>query len=115
VERDRELCPAFLTEDFEAAAREADAAVREVRELVAEASRMVSADGLIGNEPLRTWLYRQPAWRDAQRAIQWQFRARAALEQTGLPLPPDARAAGERAQSEFLALGNLVAQEDERT
>ncbi len=101
VERERELCPAFLIEDFEAAAREADAAVMRLRELAADVS------------PAN--LTARPEWGQAQRAIQWEFRARAALEQTGLPLPPEALAAAERARSGLLALGTSLAREEDRT
>ncbi len=101
VERERELCPAFLIEDFDAAARDADAAVTRLRELAAD----VSPSDLTA----------RPEWGQAQRAIQWEFRARAALEQTGLPLPADALAAAERARSGLLALGTSLAREQDRT
>ena len=88
-------------EDFEAAARAADGAVKRLREL--------AADGSPGNPTAR------PEWAQAQRAIQWEFRARAALEQTGLPLPPEALAAAERARSGLLALGTSLARNQDHT
>ena len=100
-----ELCPAFLIEDFETAAREADAAVRRLCQLASNAASRMTAEHLIDGEPLGAWLHRQPDWQQAQHAVQRQFRARAALEQTGLPLPADALAAAERAQADFARLG----------
>jgi hypothetical protein len=94
VERERELCPAFLIDDFEAAAREAAAAVARVNEIASKAVTDITADDLMA----------QPEWERAQRALQWQFRARAALEMTGLPLPPEARERADRVQAEFSAL-----------
>lgn len=91
VHRDRELCPAFLIEDFEAAARDAEIAVRRLGELAASASSPN--------------LMARPEWADAERAIQWQFRARAALEATGLLPSADALARADRAQADFAALG----------
>lgn len=88
---ERELCPAFLIEDFEAAAREADAAVKRLCDVASNAAE--------------TDLTARPEWEQAQRAIQWQFRARAALEATGLPPSADAQARADRAQADFAALG----------
>lgn len=104
-----ELCPAFLADDFEAAAREADAAVGRLYEVASDAAAGLSADRLITGEAASTWLERQPEWREAQAAVQRQFRARAALEHTGLPLPAAARQAADRAQNDFAVLGQLVA------
>jgi hypothetical protein len=94
VERERELCPAFLIEDFEAATREAAAAVARLHEIASKAAMQITADDLMA----------QPEWERAQRALQWQFRARAALEMTGLPLPSEARERADQVQAEFSAL-----------
>ncbi len=90
-----ELCPAFLVADCELAARDADAAVRRLCDLVSKRS-------------CAEWVQQQPEWSDAQRRVQRLFRARAALEHTGLPLPADARAAAERAQADFARLGRSL-------
>lgn len=86
----RERCPAFLIEDFEAAVNESSETVRRLYDIASESP---SID-----------LTTLAEWQAAQQAIQWQLKARTALEQTGLPLPPEALATAERAQADLIRL-----------